>query len=210
MKNCHLCVIESRWWDRSNTSVRGIFDLLSDLRTGSPHGYDYEMANSRAAFTESITRNMKKESCNYLYIASHGDANELSLYNDENVTRAVLRNALKKDHGDRNLCGLYFGSCSFVNQDTANFFYEENITPWWIAGYSKKIDWISSTALDFMVFNKLLSGGDQALDNPVPHIKKVARQLNQECAGLMKKLGFQIYLCEPQQNPIPLVLQNTP
>jgi len=40
-KKTNICVIESKWWAETNTSVRGMFDLLADLHTGTPHGYEY-------------------------------------------------------------------------------------------------------------------------------------------------------------------------
>ncbi|MGP0059791.1 MAG: hypothetical protein ACLPID_10945 [Beijerinckiaceae bacterium] len=196
LKHSNLCVIESRWWQSRNTSVRGMFELLSDLHTGSHHGYEYEMVNSRTGFQESVGRLLQYERCNYLYIATHGEESGLAMFNDDGISRAVIRNLLKKHQEERNLVGLYLGSCSFLQPELVEFLYEEDISPWWIAGYSRKIDWIDSTALDFLCFNKILSEERNLSDNPVKLIRKVAKQLSAECGGLIRKLGFQIYLCE--------------
>lgn len=44
-KRLDLAVIESRWWDTSNDSVRGLFDLLAGMRKDNPFAYHYEMFN---------------------------------------------------------------------------------------------------------------------------------------------------------------------
>jgi hypothetical protein len=173
-----------------------MFDLLSDLHTGSHHGYEYEMANSRAAFQESVARHLRNENCNYLYVASHGNDTGLSLFNDDGISRTLIRNLLKRHSDERYLAGLYLGSCSFISKDIIAFLYEEDISPWWVAGYNKEIGWIESTAFDFLCFNKILSEMPKYADDPVRIIRKVAEQLDGECGGLTKKLGFQIYLCE--------------
>ena len=51
-----LAVIESRWWDRSNDSVRGVFDMLAGNLMDNPFGYHYEMFNNTASIREIIPR----------------------------------------------------------------------------------------------------------------------------------------------------------
>ena len=36
-----LAVIESRWWNEGNDSVKGVFDTLAGIVTGNPFGYHY-------------------------------------------------------------------------------------------------------------------------------------------------------------------------
>lgn len=194
----NICVIESRWWEAKNTSVRGIFDLLSDIHTHSHNGYEYEMANSRAGFQEVVERQLTNPKCNYLTIATHGSHKGLKLFNEEGISRAMIRNILKRDERGRNLVGLHLGCCSFLDERLADFLFERDISPWWIAGYGHTVSWVEATSLDFLFFNKLLEHDDN-FKSPIKTIKRVADMLRKECGGLVEKLDFQIYTGVPDK-----------
>jgi hypothetical protein len=198
-KKTNICVIESKWWGETNTSVRGMFDLLADLHTGTPHGYEYEMSNSRAGFVEALERQLKSDDSNYIAIAAHGTRQGLKLFNEDGVSKTVIRNILKNDDPPvgRNVIGMHLGCCSFLNRHSIEFLNREDISPWWIAGYYKEVDWVESAALDLIFFNKLLSIDNDARANPTTTIRNVASKIARECSGLVKRLGFQIYLLEP-------------
>ena len=151
-----VSVIESRWWQASHESVRPLFELLSELHTGSSNKFDYEMCNSKAGFREAIERQLGNPECSYLSLNTHGNKQGLQLFNEEGVSRTVLRNAFHRESEQRNTAGLHLGCCSFLSSVLAEFMYQADISPWWIAGYGEKINWVESTSLDFMFFNKLL------------------------------------------------------
>jgi hypothetical protein len=122
--------------------------------------------------------------------------------NEDGVSAAVIREILKNDdlHEGRNIIGMHLGCCSFLNRSAVEFLRgddEEDIAPWWIAGFNKRVDWIEATALDFLFFNKLLDNDKNATANPVKTIRNVASGMMRECRGLARRLGFQIYLLEP-------------
>ena len=97
-----IAVLEGRWWPDTNVSARGLFDLIAELSCGNPHGYHYEMANSEAAFKESIPRIASYSKCRFLCIATHGDENGLYMMNNDKFSRTELRNILvniKKTRG---------------------------------------------------------------------------------------------------------------
>jgi hypothetical protein len=202
-KHTNICVIESRWWNAKNTSVRAIFELLADLHTGSPHGYEYEMANSKGGFLESFKRQVNKKQytarCHYLTISTHGSDKGLEMFNGDSISRIDLKEILKKDER-RSLIGLYLDCCNFLSEDLVRHLYEGEISAWWIAGYTKKADWIESLALNFIFFNKLLTHDKSVTANPVKTIKKVASEIKKECDGLTEKLGFKIYALEEEKN----------
>lgn len=191
MAKSGLAVLESRWWKNSNTSVRGVFDLIIDLNFDSHHDYDYEMVNSKAAFTESFQRYALDKKTNFISIASHGCREGIQLYNNDIVSRSIIRNILKRDTNIRCLSGLHLGSCFFGAKNLARFLFEEDISPWWVAGYSKRIDFARSTALDFIFFNEILEGD---ADDPVKTIKKVSKFLRAKAGGLCDSLQFGIYM----------------
>ena len=82
-EHTNICVIESKWFDEANTSVRGVYELLADLHVGTPHAYNYEMSNSRAGFVEALQRQLRCDDSNYISIATHGTKRGLKLFNED-------------------------------------------------------------------------------------------------------------------------------
>ncbi len=185
--------MESRWWHGKNTSIRSIYELIADIHCDNPHKFEYEMINNQTGFAEILKRQLKNRDVNYIVIAAHGDENNLQLYNKETISRVLLRNTLKKDEYF-NLAGLHFSSCSFMNENLAKFLYDTHyhISPWWISGYGHEVDWIDSSAFEFIFFNKILMK-DINNNHPSEIIGEVCDQLWKECSGLIKKFKFQVF-----------------
>ena len=142
-----LAVIESRWWNRSNNSVRGLFDVLAGIHKENPFGYHYEMFNTAQSLKEMIPRITRQRHIRHLYIGAHGDTQ--SLYGaagrpENKISRAILKHILE-DIPPRQLRGLFFGSCGFGYQ-TAELMEKTGLV--WIAGYKEKVDWIHSSLMD--------------------------------------------------------------
>ena len=68
-----LAVLESRWWTKTNDSVRGVFDMLAGILVGNPFGYHYEMFNTAESIKEMIPRIARTPDIHHIYIAAHGD-----------------------------------------------------------------------------------------------------------------------------------------
>jgi hypothetical protein len=201
-KDTKICVIESRWWDKKNTSVRGVFDLISDIHTGNHHGYKYEMANSKAAFYEIIPRICKDNDTNYISIAMHGCKQYLEFANGDRINRKEFRDLFARENNkSRNTCGVHFGSCSFFDSLFAKFIFEKDTSAWWLAGYSKSIDWIESSALDQIFFSKLMKNNGSMRKKQINAIKDVAIEMKEQVNGLVKELGFQIWICDIDKKP---------
>ena len=110
-----LAVLESRWWQDSNDSVRPIFDLLAGILAGNPYSYHYEMFNNGDSIKEIIRRLAGQRDIHHLYIAAHGDAKSISGPGSR-ISRTILSNLIA-DVGPRQLYGVFFGSCLFGEQD---------------------------------------------------------------------------------------------
>jgi hypothetical protein len=190
----NIAVVESRWFEDVNTSVRSVFEMIADIHCHNPNSFHYEMANSKDAMKDSIHRLSKIENIQYLSIASHGGQDEIHTFNEDILSRTVLRNSLKKGNKSRTLYGLHFGACSTLTPDLAKFLFDGGISPWWIAGYEKDVDWIESTALDFFFFNALVTYNKGKTQDETQIIQKTARKLKKDVGGLSKRLGFKIYL----------------
>lgn len=190
-----IAVIESKWFPKSNVSVRGLFDLVADLATGSPHAYHYEMASSEAALKEAIPRIAKDRSCRYLCLAMHGSEKGLHLINEERVTRTELRNMLEriKSTPGAKLSGIHLASCLFGTHEIAAKLFDTKTDVAWIAGYSQEVDWIRSSALDLLFFNHFANLRHERLTE-IQKIHAVVGMLRQTAAGLMTELGFGVYV----------------
>lgn len=192
-----IAVIESNWYKDSNVSVHSLFDVISDITCGSPHAYHYERANCEAAMKEAIPRIAKDRRIKYLYIATHGEEDALQLYNGDNFTRTELKNQLIKikNSSGSTLRGLYLGSCLVGSSNLADFLFADDIAPRWIAGYDKKISWVQSSALDMLFFNELIDADSSSgAETPRMKIESIAKFIGKAAPGLVKDLGFGIYV----------------
>lgn len=196
-----LAVIESRWWPpgiaETNTSVRGLFDLLADIHEDDPSAYHYEMFNNRASLEEIVHRTAKRK--RNLYIAAHGD--DSSICGAEGrwrnrISRTQFRNILRgitTKGGSRR--GLFVGSCWFANKENAEFLlgqHNERIRIRWIAGYSKEVNWIDSSIVDLYFWNAYFrEDSDQKTRLAV---RSVARKIDRFMPGAHKKLDFNIFV----------------
>lgn len=191
-----LAVVESKWWADKNTSVSGIFDLISDIFLANPHHYHYEMISGKRAAKEAIPRIAADPTCSILYVAAHGEPDGVCWHNGEKLSRIEFRHIFKTIRETRGaqLSGIHFACCTFMNKDTADYLFHENICPWWVAGYSNYVDWLDSTALDMLFFRSLMM---QRKGTDLSRIKAVAADLLEKCPGLIRELGFGIYIRKP-------------
>ena len=51
-----LAVVESRWWEKGNVSVRGLFEVIAAILKAGPDAYHYEMFNNRDSLKEIVPR----------------------------------------------------------------------------------------------------------------------------------------------------------
>lgn len=193
MKYPNLAVLEGRWFSGKNVSIKGVFDLLSDIHLDTPHGFHYEMFNNGEAFKEIVTRLGARPGIHNLYIASHGDNGCIYGSNGETINRAVIKNALKEVARTERavLKGVYFGACHFVDEELTRFLLlDGDVSIKWLAGYEKKIDWISSTAFDWCFWNEFFKCRDMT---DVRQLEETADFIKKNLDGLRKSLSFRLY-----------------
>ncbi|WP_065322955.1 hypothetical protein, partial [Tritonibacter mobilis] len=185
-------VIESRWHDdtngiRKNTTVKPLFDFLSDLHYGNHHAYDYEMVGTRSAFTDALSRIARSRATTVAYLAMHGSSDGLHLHGGDKISRTVLKNSLLEvsRNSGSNLTGLYFGSCMFGSHALADYLFKNDAPVKWIAGYQDSVDFVSSSGLDLLFFNTMLSVRyeNQSLSHR-KKIEEVARRMKVQMQGL--------------------------
>jgi hypothetical protein len=109
------------------------------------------MFASADSMKEVISRLDGRTKPRLVYLASHGSELALAGPGKNIISRAVARNAFSTHRFD----GVYFGSCEFMNTKNAKFLLLESewISPWWFAGFSQSVPWITSTVFDIMFFD---------------------------------------------------------
>lgn len=194
MPDLRLAVIEGRWFENQNTSMKSLFDLLSEIHCEHINGYLHEKFYNASAFQDIVRDLGARRGLHYLYVAAHGDEDAIYARNDQRIDRKTIRDLLAgiaKTKGSL-LRGIFFGSCSFINEDTIEFFNKVDLGELrWIAGYGQDIDWIASTALDWCFWNDFLSNAHW--DTEVNCIDSTADFLDGTMYGLCRELGFNIY-----------------
>lgn len=185
-----VAVIEGKWFAGSNTSVRGMFDLLSDIHFNSPHKYHYEMFNDARAFKEIFSRLAELNGIHNIYVAGHGNDDEIYGSNGEPITKTAITNIVKEASESRGrLDSVYFGCCLFGNENVMKKISVAGDRIRWVAGYEKRVDFIESSSLDWLFWTRYLRNQG----TPLERIVKTADSLKKDAEGLIKKLGFRIY-----------------
>lgn len=207
-----IAVLESRWHSPSNgiernTTVRPLFEFLSDIHFGTHHAFEYEMVGTQPALDEALARLSCSRRVTVAYLGMHGNERGLHLHGGGKVSRTHLRNTLRTIsavQGAR-LRGLYLGSCLFGTQQLANHLLSTNISLNWIAGYRESVDFVKSTALDLLFFNTWLEvKREHSSYTEIQRIHEVADRMRVEAPGLIRTplengnpncgLGFSLFV----------------
>src|SRR5262249_35128848 len=122
----------------------------------------------------------------------------LSLANGDGFSRTELGNilcAIRTNRG-QDIKGMHLSSCLFGTQDLADYIFRRPVCLLWMSGYSTAVDWLDSFALDLLFFNLLVtySRKRRRLNTEAKVIKEVAAQLHRRAGGLIRELGFGIYV----------------
>lgn len=150
-KRLDLAVLESRWWETGNDSVRGLFDMLAGMHKDNPFAYHYEMFNNADSLKELIPRVAQMRDVHNIYIGAHGDEDGSALLcPGDRVSRTVLMNMLKPISA-RRIYGLFLGCCGVGLQTEWFMLKEMKLT--WIAGYTKSVDWVHSSVMDLFFWH---------------------------------------------------------
>jgi hypothetical protein len=188
-----LAVVEGKWDKRTNVSVRSLFDVLTDINFGTPHAYIYEMFCDGHSLSNIIARMGADKQVRYLYIGAHG-SNGSIFGSGGSVSKTKLKNSLVKLlHNGHAIEGIFLGTCFFSTEDNVEFLLippnDPNPPVKWVAGYTTCIDWIDSSVLDMLFWNKLFGSSG----TPIERIEETAREVKRLASGLVSDLGFCIY-----------------
>lgn len=196
-----VTVLEGKWFDHTNVSVRDFLRPLMDLWT---HGHrkqgdaaiHYEMFTTEASFRSAMGHAFRHGRPKVIYIAAHGDPEGIVGYHGEEVlSRTKIRNSIPDGEDDGTTPrGLLFGACSFVNEDNAEFLLKSRRVSW-IAGYSKKVDWYDSSLLEAFFLKNILF--PEADETPIELVRLVTARIQRDMQGLAEQLGFCVMIRKP-------------
>lgn len=197
MPRYELAVVESRWERKKNYSLRGIFDLISDFAYGDTHGYHYEMVNDERAFREIVSRLRQSRGIRALYIAAHGMKEGIQTTNGNIIDKRMIFRTLTRRLADEtgSLDGVHFGACRSLDERHAfNLLRrhgEGEPGLWWVAGYSKSIDWMDSSTVDMFFWQQYLNNEE---GTAIERINVSAEAIRRLMPGAAKQMGFEIYV----------------
>lgn len=188
-----LALIECTWFKHIDVSLRPLIHTATQLFDDGPLSFHYEMANSQVALFEALDRVIRMREIKYVYIASHGNSNELKCYNGDGVSISDLISKLSSTLDTRgvSLTGLHFSVCSFGSRENLKKIISSVPKLSWISGYSEEVDWLGSASLDMQFIYHLLK-----LEEPtnLQLIGEVAKLLDHQMAGAINDFGFNISL----------------
>ena len=144
MERLNLALIESRWWEDGNDSVRGAFDTLAGILVNNPFGYHYEMFSTADSIREMIPRIARTKDIHHLHIAAHGDEKFILGAGESKISWATLADNLAQIDA-RQLYGVFIGSCRF-GENVEALMDRTGLT--WLVGYDEDVDWVHALTMD--------------------------------------------------------------
>jgi len=189
-------VLESRWARRSSLSIRPFFEMISAAYGYGPDGYEYEMISSPAGLEEAAVRLSHHEKLRILYLGCHGDhSGALVMHGGETLSPRALAQLLSRC--GPSLRGIYLGACFAGRRRVAREIFAHCPRLQWVAGYANSIDFLDSSALDILFFNRWLESKLMGL----ARLRETVDRLKPVVSGLLKKneggLGFRVFVRSP-------------
>ncbi len=157
MSNSPISVLEARWWSTGNHSVRDLFSAISAIHYNNPSASLYDMFADKHSLGAVLTVRACDKQTEVLYLATHGDQNNIGASGNNVISRTEFRNQLAGANPNGQIKGLYLGTCLTGNLQTAQFLFDAQTHLTWIAGYRDSVDWIDGSAIDMIFFHKLTS-----------------------------------------------------
>ena len=197
-----ISIIETRWWDAGNHSVRELFEAVAGIHFNNPSVFFYDMFSNRSSLQSILNVRCNDKSTKVIYLATHGDDNDIGQTDEFAISRTVVRNDLVSANKKKQVSGLYLGTCYTGNNDTASYLLNDGASNLsWVAGYTESVDWVDGSAIDMVFFHKLT---EQYVKNKSRHkklsdqemAKIAATELNKLIPGSHSKYGFNIFFCD--------------
>lgn len=194
--NLGLAVLESRWENHAEWSVRPIYESLASLFCNNPSAFHYEMFNSDQSLKEMLPGVARTKGIRNIVVAAHGDKSGIAGARGQQISRAKLSHYIYDI--DKDIEGLFLGCCEVGHIKNARFLlhdfgHPKGIQVQWVAGYRKRAGWLASAAFELLFwtlyFQELKRGGSTAM-----RIRRVCSKARKLASGLVDELGISLYL----------------
>src|ERR1700722_4788244 len=103
-----LAVIEARWWNDGNHSVKGLFESVCGIATANPYSFRYDMFCDESSLLTTLGHVSEDKRFHSVYLAAHGNENTLRGSKGHDISRAKLRNIFREANHGHTVTGLYF------------------------------------------------------------------------------------------------------
>jgi len=147
----NIACLESFWDDdiENRLTVAPILELLSKRNRIK---FTLLTCNTKEEFEYNLTLLRKRKGYGILYLAFHGSPGKI-LLNGPSLNIETLAEIMGK--GFTNWV-VYFGSCATINVKKDRIFnFMKSTGILMVMGYDRRIDWLSSTALDLFLLDCL-------------------------------------------------------
>lgn len=201
MVHTGLAVIESRWWEDGNDSVRPLFETVASIVEGNPHSVRYDMFAEERSLATTVEDLCCDGHYHSIYVAAHGDETSIGGLGAAEISRTKLRNMLRSHNKRRKVTGLYLGSCLIGTERNASFWLCERPSTGlqWIAGYASSVDWVDSSAIDMIFWSKYLHerrrnrSRRKGKKTEIQMVKHAASEMKALMPTIFHQLGFNVY-----------------
>lgn len=150
-----FAVLESRWWDEGNDSVRGLFAAVAEIHYGNPSAFYYDMFAEEKSLAALLSARGSDGTTEVAYLATHGDQDSIAGLGAASISRTKLRNAIATANVGGQIKGLFLGTCLAGNHAMAQYLLDPSTKLDWVAGYGKKVKWVDGSAIDMIFFSRL-------------------------------------------------------
>ena len=193
-----LTILEGKWFPDRHVSIRDLFAPLFSVWTlKGDASYHYEQFTNEAAFRAAVRYSFKGNRSDTIYVGAHGNKKEIHGFHDEGISRTFIARSLNLEDGTARR-GLYFGACSFCNQENADLILRKCRRVEWIAGYDSQVDWIDSSAIDLVFLRHFLfptpGTGNKKPTTKLARLRYAAKRVCTDMAPLVERLGFHVYV----------------
>lgn len=189
MTKGRLALLEGHWGLKDpSMTVSPLFNMVLSSQKLPAATIDYERWRTRVHLVEALTRHAT--SAEIIYLGGHAEKTGVIFDDQVELTVAEIIKALRKaDLGP--LTGVYLSMCSIGSPDTAKKLLKALPRLEWVAGYSARVSWAESAAIDLLFFNRWYGLSDknlQKINNVAAYMEDWAGHLS-----LANDVQFNIY-----------------
>ncbi len=175
----NIACLESLWDDATENrrNVVPMLEIVSKLWSAK---YSHLNCNTEAELEYNL-KLIRRRNYGILYLAFHGTPGSIHLHDKSAVSFSKLADLMGEQFSG---WVVHFGSCSTLRSKTQLADFAEKTSASLVTGYTKDVQWIESTAIELLLFEKFQQ--HQSL--------KIAwRNMERDYSDLVERTGLYAY-----------------